>query len=382
MHHIFLRSRMRIGILGGGQLGRMLALAGYPLGMTFRFYDPSADACAGQVGELVCGEWDDAGALARFCDGLDVVTYEFENVPVSAVKEVAKRVPVCPGVEALEVAQHRIREKKMFASSGLCVQRYEQANSAEQAREACIRVSLPCVAKTTGGGYDGKGQYVVRTHEDAARVWRQLGERELIVEEFVAFEREVSLIGVRDWQGHSRAYPLTQNRHEGGILRESVAPAPGLDPSLQQDAEVHVKQLMDRLGYVGVLAVEFFVVRDEQGQRLIANEMAPRVHNSGHWTMDGAATSQFENHVRAICRLPLGACTALEGTTTVMVNFIGTMPDAGELLAIDGVRAHSYGKSPRAGRKVGHANLVLKNADDARVRRLTELAKAASVVVQ
>ncbi|MFO0856495.1 MAG: 5-(carboxyamino)imidazole ribonucleotide synthase [Phycisphaerales bacterium] len=373
---------MRIGILGGGQLGRMLALAGYPLGMTFRFYDPASEACAGQVGELRCGEWDDSAALAAFCDGLDVVTYEFENVPVKTVKEVAKRVPVFPSVDALEVAQHRIREKKMFAASGLNVQQYAQVNSAAEARDACIRLGLPCVAKTTGGGYDGKGQCVVRTVEDAGRVWELLGKRELIVEEFVRFEREVSLIGVRDRKGNFCAYPLTENRHEAGILRESVAPAPNVSVSMQRDAEAHVRDLMDQLKYVGVLAVEFFVVQEANGgQTLIANEMAPRVHNSGHWTMDGAVTSQFENHLRAIAGLPLGECSCVTGTHTRMVNFIGALPGIHELLSVPGVRLHDYGKSPRAGRKVGHANLVM-SADDGdasiRAKHLNELARVAS----
>lgn len=360
----------------------MLTLAGYPLGMTFRFYDPAPDACAGQVGELVCGEWNDTAALAKFCEGLDVVTYEFENVPVSIVRDVAKHVPVFPSIEALEVAQHRIREKQMFAKSGLNVQRYAQVNSADEAREACVRIGMPCVAKTTGGGYDGKGQCVVRTNDDAARVWELLGKRELIVEEFVRFEREVSLIGVRDRHGNFCAYPLTENRHENGILRESIAPASDVSSSVRRDAEAHVRTLMDQLKYVGVLAVEFFVMQDASGnQTLIANEMAPRVHNSGHWTMDGAVTSQFENHLRAIGNLPLGDCASVPGTCTRMVNFIGAMPDPHKVLSIRGVHLHNYGKTSRDGRKVGHANLVAADSSTdamALAKYLSELAKVAS----
>lgn len=373
---------MRIGILGGGQLGRMLALAGYPLGMTFRFYDNAPDACARQVGELVCGEWDDETKLREFCKGLDVVTYEFENVPLSTARIVSSIVPVRPGIEALEVAQHRIREKQMFVQAGLLVQRFAQVNSAEQAKAACELIGVPCVVKAAQGGYDGKGQCVVRTRDDVENVWETLGKRELIVEEFVSFEKEVSLIAVRGLRGEYHAYPLTQNRHESGILRESVAPAPDIGVSLQRIAEQQVRQLMTVMNYVGVLAVEFFVERTSSGEtRLIANEMAPRVHNSGHWTMNGAITSQYENHLRAICVLPIGGCANVPGTTSAMINFIGAIPNVQEVLSIPGAALHAYGKEPRAGRKVGHVNL-LSEVDDVdakdRVRQLCELAAACS----
>lgn len=316
-----------VACIGGGQLGRMLGLAGLPLGLRFRFLDPAADACAAAVGELVVGAYDDPEALARLADGADVVTYEFENVPV----EVAVGVGAVPGPRALEEGQDRLREKELFARLGIPTARY---GSLEE-------VGVPALVKSRRLGYDGKGQRRVAVVEP-------LGEHEL-AEELIPFDRELSIVAVRGRDGDTRFWPLAENAHRDGILRISRAPAVAAP---QAEAESIAAALLDELGYVGVLAVELF---DVEG-RLLANEFAPRVHNTGHWTIDGAATSQFENHLRAILGLPLGPTEAL--APSVMVNLIGGAPPLAELLELPGAHVHLYGKEPRAGRKVGHVTLV------------------------
>lgn len=348
---------MIVGVLGAGQLGRMLALAGYPIGLRFRFLDPDADAPAGHVGELVAGAFDDPAALERFARGVDVFTYEFENVPVETVKRLASRAPVFPPAAALEIAQDRRLEKELFARMGLAVPPFEAVGTPDELRQAISRIGTPAVAKTRRMGYDGKGQHVIRRHGDADAAWAALGAHAmnhggLIVESFVPFDAEVSILGVRGRDGSTRFYPLVQNTHEGGILRESRVPAAGAAAALQREAEAACARIMVELAYVGVLAIEFFV-RDG---RLLGNEMAPRVHNSGHWTIEGAATSQFENHLRAICGWPLGDCAARG--RIVMTNLIGHAPPIAELLAAPGAHVHLYGKAPRAGRKIGHVTVV------------------------
>ncbi len=344
---------MRVGILGGGQLGRMLALAGHPLGLTFRFFDPDPAACAGQVDEHVCGSFEDGAALDAFARGCDVITYEFENVPVSAVRRVGAIARVAPSAECLEVAQDRASEKTFFAKAGLDTPTWRAVNNVDQLRDAVkTAVGLPCVLKTRRGGYDGKGQAVIRAESDIDRAWDAIGRVPAVVEQFVSFTRELSVVAVRSADGAFDHYPLTENTHERGILRVSRAPAPGVDAAIEQAAVDHVRTLMDTMQYVGVLAVELFEVRGT----LLANEMAPRVHNSGHWTIDGAVTSQFENHLRAVCGLPLGPCGARGAS--VMVNFIGNVPSAADLAAVPDAHVHLYGKTGRAGRKVGHATLV------------------------
>lgn len=344
---------MLIGVLGGGQLGRMLALAGIPLGLRFRFFDPAPECPAAAVGEHVRAEWDDHGALEAFAKGLDAATFEFENVPAATLAFVGSRVAVRPGPLALEKGQDRLNEKAFFESCGLNVHPYRAASSEAELERALREIGLPCVAKTRRMGYDGKGQAVIRDLAEVPAAWRSLGGHPLLVERFIAFESEASIIGVRGADGDIRTYPLTANVHRGGILRVSSAPAAGLDPSLERAASEHVRAVLAALDHVGVLAIEFFV---SQG-RLLANEFAPRVHNSGHWTIEGACTSQFENHVRAVAGLPLGDASLRAGPC-VMVNIIGERPDATSLLSVPGLHLHDYGKAARPGRKIGHATLL------------------------
>ena len=334
-----------VACVGGGQLGRMLGLAGLPLGLRFRFLDPSPDACAGEVGDLVVGEYDDVDALVGLADGADVVTYEFENVPVEA----ARRVGAVPGPRALEQGQDRLREKELFRSLGIPTARFG----------TLAETGLPALVKSRRLGYDGKGQ---RRLDVAGAI--DDGE---IAEELVAFDRELSIVGVRDGTGETRFWPVGENVHRDGILRLTRSPA--VDAP-QAEAEAICTALLDALDYVGVLAVELF----EMGGRLLANEFAPRVHNTAHWTIDGAETSQFENHLRAILGLPIGATGAR--APCVMVNLIGAAPPLEELLALPGSRVHLYGKAPRAGRKVGHVTLL--DPVEETVERLTALADEAS----
>jgi 5-(carboxyamino)imidazole ribonucleotide synthase len=319
----------------------MLGLAGLPLGLEFRFLDPAPDSCAGAVGALVVGAYDDPDGLERLVLGADVVTYEFENVPVEA----AARVGAVPGVAALERGQDRLHEKELFRSLGIPTARF---GSLEE-------TGLPALVKTRRLGYDGKGQRRVEEPE-------AIGADEL-AEELVPFDRELSVVGVRGRDGETRFWPVGENVHRDGILRVTRAPAP---EAPQREAEELCAALLDELGYVGVLAVELF----EVDGRLLANEFAPRVHNTGHWTIDGAVTSQFENHLRAILGLPLGPTSA--SAPSVMVNLIGTVPPVEELLALPGARVHLYGKEPRAGRKVGHVTLV--DPDERVVERAVALA--------
>ncbi len=343
---------MRVGILGGGQLGRMLALAGYPLGIQCRVLDPSPDACAGQVAEHVAVAFDSERALERFSHGLQVATFEWENVPVEAARRLARKLPFFPSPEALATAQDRLLEKTLFRKLGIPTAPFVPVDSREGLAEAVKCLGLPVVLKTRRLGYDGKGQYVLREPADEDRAWKQLGGSPLVLEDYVDFQRELSIIAVRGSRGDTSFYPLVENHHREGILRLSLAPAPGLTPALQAQAEDIARRVLDDLDYVGVLVIEVF----EADGRLLANEMATRVHNSGHWTIEGAQTSQFENHLRAICALPIGS-TASAGHAA-MINVIGASPEPASILAFEGAHLHLYGKAPRPGRKLGHVTVV------------------------
>jgi 5-(carboxyamino)imidazole ribonucleotide synthase len=361
---------MKVGIIGAGQLGRMLALEGYPLGLRFVFVDQSPEAPGAQVGEIITGSFDDPEALARLADAADVITFDVENVPVEAVREIAARRPFLPPVAALESAQDRLLEKTLFNALDIPTPRFVPVDDRAGLDAAVAEVGLPAVLKTRRLGYDGRGQAFLRRAADLDAAWERFGAYPLILEAYVPFEREVSLIGVRSVSGELRCYPLSENVHEEGILRYSRAPL--RDDSLQDAAEGHIVRLMEHLDYAGVLTVEFFV---EDG-RLLANEMAPRVHNSGHWTIEGAVTSQFENHIRAILDLPLGE-TAMRGHAG-MVNFLGELPALRDVLAVPRAHMHSYGKAPRPKRKLGHCTIVADTPEDrdAGLERLLGLARA------
>lgn len=356
---------MKVGVLGGGQLGRMLALAGYRLGIQFRFFDPNRGAPVGQLGELIAAPYDDEAALSRFVDGLDVATYEFENVPIAAARFVADRVKLVPSVEALEIAQDRLREKEFFTELAIPTPRFAGARSLEELKSALTKVGLPAVLKTVNMGYDGKGQTVIRSADEAPAAWNALGGRPSIVEERVEFSRELSVLAVRDTGGREVYYPLVENEHRDGILRASRAPVQDISLALRAAAEDYARRVVTKLGYVGVFALELF----QRGNELLVNEMAPRVHNSGHWTIEGARTSQFENHLRAILGLPLGEADALG--QVAMVNLIGAIPPLSELLELPGAKVHLYGKAPTERRKVGHVTFVGESA--ANVRLLAEM---------
>ena len=344
---------MIVGILGGGQLGRMLALAGYPLGLRFRVLDPSAESPAGHLADLEVGAYDDPDALARFAEGLAAATYEFENVPEIAARILGERVPVYPPAVALETAQDRLAEKWMFERLGIPLPPYAAIDSQADLDAAVARIGLPSILKTRRLGYDGKGQLPLSSASDVPGAFASLGGVPCVLEKRVVLRREVSILAVRGRDGTTACYPLVQNAHRDGILRVSVAPADDV-AALQPQADAYARRILDALEYVGVLALELFV--DDRDGTLLANEIAPRVHNSGHLTIEGSETSQFENHLRAVLGLPLGS-TAPRGYSA-MVNLIGEHPPTEAMLAIPGAHLHLYGKSPRPGRKLGHVTVT------------------------
>jgi len=358
---------MKVGILGAGQLAKMIALAGIPLGVDFIFLDPSADACANPLGQHLLGDYNDPQLLAELAERSDVVTYEFENVPADVADYLSSHTQVYPSPKALAVAQDRLIEKTFFNDLGIPTPAYAAVDSFESLERVMSDIGWPAILKSRTQGYDGKGQSVLKSADDLQAAWALLGGVPAIVEAFVPFEREVSIIAVRNTSGSIAFYPLSENLHRGGILRVSVSLA--ADP-MQQKAEAYVSDLLEALDYVGVIALELFEINGQ----LLANEFAPRVHNSGHWTIEGAETSQFENHLRAILDLPLGATTPVG--KAAMVNFIGGQPAVEEILAIPQTHAHIYGKSPRKGRKVAHATIRAESPNqlDGLLKQLTALA--------
>lgn len=344
---------MKIGVIGGGQLGRMLALAGTPLDMNFVFLDPAADACAAALGEHLLAGYDDPDALRRMAESVDLVTFEFENVPAETVAFLSKYVPVYPAAESLRIARDRWFEKSMFKELGIPTPEFADIQSQADLDAAAAAIGLPAVLKTRTMGYDGKGQKVLRQPADVAGAFAELGSVPCILEGFVSFTGEVSLVAVRGRDGETRFYPLSHNTHVGGVLNLSIA---GTNHPLQALAEDYVTRVLEKLDYVGVLAFEFF----EVDGGLKANEIAPRVHNSGHWTIEGAECSQFENHLRAVAGLPLGS-TAKVGESA-MLNFLGSVPPTAEVLRVADCHLHHYGKAFKPGRKVGHATLRCQDA--------------------
>jgi 5-(carboxyamino)imidazole ribonucleotide synthase len=358
---------MTIGVLGAGQLGRMLALAGYPLGLDFLFLDPVTPASAARVAPQIEGPFDDVKVLQQLARESEVLTFDWENVPVEPLRELAQsgvEVPVCPPLPALETAQDRVLEKRLFEKLDIPTTRWAAVDSWLDLMRAAESIGLPGVLKTRRMGYDGKGQAVVKTSEDLERAWSTLSGAPLLYEELVAYDCEVSIIGARSRSGEIAIYPLNGNIHAQGILRLTRAP---FGPQRWwRLAGQYLERVLTHFHYSGVLTIELFV----RGGRLIANEMAPRVHNSGHWTIEGAVTSQFENHLRAILDLPLGECRAVGHCA--MINLIGELPPLASILAHPGAHLHAYDKQPRPGRKVGHCTLVARTARerDARAQRL------------
>lgn len=343
-----------VGILGGGQLARMLALSGAPLGLRFLVMDNVSDACAGQFAPMVVGDYRDEAALTEFASKVDVATFDFENVPAESAHWLSDRVTVFPNPRALAIAQDRLAEKTLFVELGIPVPPFAAIDTREQLGAALEQIGTPCILKTRRLGYDGKGQFRIKSPADADAAWEALGAQAgkvgLILEGFVHFQRELSVVAVRGRDGEFRTWPLTENWHVDGVLSASLAPA-SVDDAMTQTAFEHARKLAEALDYVGVFALELFC-RDGE---LLANELAPRVHNSGHWTIEGSETSQFQNHLRAVLGLPLGD-TRMVGLAC-MLNWIGEMPDALPVLREPGGHWHDYGKEPRAGRKVGHATL-------------------------
>ena len=345
---------MRIGIIGAGQLGQMLGFAARHLDVEVRFVDPSDNPPAAVCGKVIQSDFDNAVALVALADTCDVVTYEFENIPVAALQHLDGIAPVYPPAAALRQSQDRLDEKKLFEELEIPLPGYRAITTRNDMNAAADELGLPMVVKTRRLGYDGKGQFVARTEDDLDVAWEELGGQALIAEQWVPFDYEVSCIGVRSVGGEIAIYPLSQNVHVDGILRTSRSPV--AEPELATKAAAYMRRLLDHLDYVGVLALELFVT----GGDLLANEFAPRVHNSGHWTIEGSETSQFENHLRAIMNLPLGS-TASKGHAG-MINLIGEISastraqDVGEL--------HDYGKTPRKGRKLGHVTVVADSPED------------------
>jgi 5-(carboxyamino)imidazole ribonucleotide synthase len=355
---------MTVGIVGGGQLARMMALAGYPLGLDFLSLDRDPRTPAAQVAPALSGEFTDPALLDELARRCEVVTFDWENVPAESLERIAGKVRIAPPRAALATAQDRLAEKSLFDELRIPTNRYVPVESLADLHAAVARLGLPGVLKTRQLGYDGKGQAVLRTAVDLPEAWRKIGGVPLLYEEFVPFDYEVSIIGVRSLAGESRTWPLNRNLHRDGVLR--LTRAPWRAPDVEKAAVRYVRRVLKHFDYVGVLTIEFFVRRGG----LVANEIAPRVHNSGHWTIEGAVTSQFENHVRAILGLPLGD-TAARGHSA-MINLLGRMPDRAVLLREKSLFLHDYGKEPRPGRKLGHCTLVAQNGAE-RDRRAASL---------
>ncbi|WP_316206050.1 MULTISPECIES: 5-(carboxyamino)imidazole ribonucleotide synthase [unclassified Bradyrhizobium] len=357
-HPVRLKPGDTIGILGGGQLGRMLALAAARLGLRCQVFSPDPDSPAFDVVQrATCAEYADVEALEFFANDVDVVTYEFENVPSAAAMVLAARRPVLPSRTVLETTQDRLAEKDFVTSLGIRTADYADVSSVAGLREAIVRIGLPGVLKTRRFGYDGKGQIKIRQGDDLERAWAELGTRSAILEAFVPFEREISVVAARAADGQVECFDVTENKHRDHILKISRAPAAIPDALAEQAREI-AGRIATALDYVGVLAVEMFVVPGKQGPSVLVNEIAPRVHNSGHWTLDGASISQFEQHIRAIAGWPLGK-PVRHGEVT-MTNLIGDEINTYEQwLTVPGATVHLYGKgTPRPGRKMGHVTLV------------------------
>jgi 5-(carboxyamino)imidazole ribonucleotide synthase len=341
----------RIGVIGSGQLGRMMALAATHLNTEFVFFDEALDSPCSNLGK--CIQPSTPNALQRFIDSVDVVTYESENTDATLVSLINESVPVYPSTLSLMNSQHRLTEKRFFQSIGIQTADFRKVETLEDLEQAVLDLGLPVIVKTTREGYDGKGQAMIKTQADIKPAWAELGDKELIAEAFVTFSRELSVIAARSASGEVKVYPLAENDHSAGILRVSKVPVKNLSDAKQDQANEFITALLQKLNHVGVLTLELFDTEDG----LVANEMAPRVHNSGHWSIEGAYCSQFENHIRAICDMPLGE-TASRQPFAGMINIIGKHGDSDLVLKQSNCFYHAYGKDERLNRKIGHINIV------------------------
>src|SRR3990167_24460 len=346
---------MKVGVLGGGQLARMLAIAGKPLGIQLICYESIENPCANSVANIIKGDFNDENALATFAETVDCITLETENIPLTFAEFVAKQRALLPNEFTLKITQDRLYEKECLQSLQIPTAKFHAINTWDDLETALNTFNYPAILKTRKSGYDGKGQAVIHDKQGAVNAWEQLKSHELILESFVNFASEVSLICVRAKNGEVKFYPLVENEHREGILRLSKAPF--IHPILQKKAENYANTLVTHFNYIGVMAIEFFVM----GNELIANEIAPRVHNSGHFTIEGARTSQFENHLRAICGLPLGSTETIG--FSAMYNLIGEEPVREKILSIPNTYYHSYGKAARPGRKLGHITINALSED-------------------
>ena len=343
---------MKIGVLGAGQLGRMLALSAYPLGHQMRFLALSEDDPSSLLGKTFIHN-NNPEVIKKFSDDCDVITYESENTDEAIVKEISKTTKVYPGNKSLHNTQHRGREKALLNKLNIPCASYELVNSVSDLEKAINNIGLPAILKTTKDGYDGKGQFLIKSESQINEAWEKMSGAESILEEFVNFKRELSLIAVRGIDGNLKFYPLVENSHHEGILRLTIAPAQKISKILQKKAESYMHSLINEMNHVGVLTLEFFDIDDE----LIVNEIAPRVHNSGHWTIEGASTSQFENHIRAITNSPLGE-TLVKNKFNAMINIIGTNGHTNKALETRNAHLHLYNKKERENRKLGHITLT------------------------
>ncbi len=341
---------MKIGILGGGQLARMLILAGMPLGCEFVIYASAVSTSTQDLGKTIIGDFNISKALDQFIQQVDVITFENENIPVEFIQYIERKKNVYPGLKVLKAAQDRVLEKQCFKQLDIPTNQHHPINSDNDLEHACQHLGYPLIVKSRREGYDGKHQKIIQSEQDI-KEFSGKDNLDLIAEEFISFEREISMIGVRNLQGEVAYYDVCENQHQNGILRETKNNK--TDPMSEQ-AQQYVGRILKHFNYVGTLAVEFFV----QANKLLANEMAPRVHNSGHWTIEGACASQFENHIRAICGLPLGNTASIG--SSLMTNCIGELPSLAGSLKTPGLHFHDYRKAPRAGRKLGHMTLITK----------------------
>ena len=348
---------MKIGVLGAGQLGRMLALSAYPLGHQMRFLALSEEDPSSLLGKTYIN--NHSNVIELFSDDSDVVTYESENTDVSIVNQVSQKSKVYPSETSLHITQHRGREKNLLSKLNIPCAPFKMVNSLLELKSAVELIGLPAILKTAKDGYDGKGQFLIKSESEIDEAWDHMSGAESILEGFIKFKRELSLIAVRGLDASLKYYPLVENTHHEGILRLTIAPAQNIPKSLQKKAEEYMHSLINEMDHVGVMTLELFDSSDE----LIVNEIAPRVHNSGHWTIEGAQTSQFENHIRAITNSPLGA-TSIKSSFNAMINIIGMHGQTSKVLETKNAHLHLYDKEERKGRKLGHITLTSNSMEE------------------